>query len=66
MMAELEKQKTENVAIVVVPSRAAVRMPSTTFPTFVLTSHNDWFAATPYVIKLDKGVCMAVGKQIMK
>jgi len=60
MMEDLEEKKTENVAIVVIPSRGDEKMPETSFPVFVLDRQNGWFAKTPCVIKLGKGVCIVV------
>ena len=60
MMAELDAQKAENVAIVVVPSQPNERVSGTAFPVFVLDGQNGWFAETPCVVKLSEGMCMTV------
>ena len=65
MMKELEEKQTENIAIVVVPTRAG-KIPPTSFPIFWLDRQNGWFADTPCVVKLVEGVCVAVGTQIEK
>jgi len=62
-MAELERTKPENVAIVVIPSGSGKKVLQTSFPTFVLDRQNDWFAETPRVIKLSEGICIAVETQ---
>jgi len=59
-MAELEGKKSENVAIVIIPSRDGEKMSQTAFPTYVLDRQNGWGAQTPYVIRLGKGVCVAI------
>jgi hypothetical protein len=62
MMADLEKQKAENVAVVVVPSQPNERIPNTDFPVFVLDDQNEWFAETPCTVKLSEGICTETSK----
>ena len=60
-MADLEAKKSENVAIVVIPSRSGDKVrQKASFPTFVLDRQNDWFAITPCVIKLSAGICIEI------
>ena len=62
-MAELEANNIENVAIVVIPFRSNETAVRASFPVFVLDRQNDWLANTPYMIKLEKGVSVALGNQ---
>jgi uncharacterized membrane protein YphA (DoxX/SURF4 family) len=64
MMVDLERQKTQRVAIVVVPSRSGDKMPSTSFPMFVLDNQTGWFATTPCVVKLSDGICVTVSDKL--
>jgi len=62
MLADLETNATENIAIAVIPARSGEQMPEIPFPTFVLNDTIDWFAETPRVIELSEGICVAVEK----
>ena len=58
MLADLKANKTQNVAVVIIPSRTSEKMPQTPFPAFVLDSRNAWFAETPCMVRLEEGVCV--------
>jgi len=64
MVAELERTKPENVAIVVIPSTIGEYVPSASFPTFELDRNNAWLVNTPIVIKLSDGICVAFGSEV--
>jgi len=61
MMAELEEKKNNNVVVVIIPSPRSDKLPQTSFPTFVLDDHVDWYAVTPRVVKLSEGICVEIG-----
>ena len=60
MLAELEEEKPENTAIVVIPSGNMEDVKQTAFPTFVLDERSDWFVLTPVMIKLVDGICVEI------
>jgi len=64
MMAELEVQKPERVAIVVIPSGSGRKVLQTSFPSFILHGGNDWFVETPVVIELSDGICIEIRDRI--
>ena len=62
MLADLKKQNAERVAVVIIPSRSSEQVPQMSFPTFVLNSQIDWFAETPRILELSRGICFSVGE----
>ena len=62
MMADMEKQNAEGVAVVIIPSRSSDKMPEVPFPVFVMDDRIDWFAETPCMVKLSEGICVAIGE----
>jgi ssDNA-binding Zn-finger/Zn-ribbon topoisomerase 1 len=60
MIADLEKNESENIALAVIPVRSGERIPSMPFSAFVLDDRIDWFAETPRVIELSEGICVAI------
>jgi len=64
MKADLEAKNAKGIAIVMIPSRTNESRPQSPFPLFMLDSQNDWFATTPYFIKLVDGICIVTGDSI--
>ena len=57
MEKDLEKQKPENVAIVVVPSREGEQMLQTLFSAFAIGGQSDWFVEAPRAVGLVDEIC---------
>ena len=60
LIGDLESASVENTAAIIVPSHAAETLPQTTLPLFQLDNKNDWFASTPYLLKLRSGICVEI------
>lgn len=57
ILSGFERRKTQEIAVVVIPSRPTETSPITSFPTFILNDQKNWHVKTPCMIKLSDGIC---------
>jgi hypothetical protein len=60
LLADLQKEAADHVAVIEVPEYNSGQSPPTSFPFFKLDTENAWFVDTPCIIRLSDGLCADV------